>query len=72
MDSEILETMLEDFKSELLNLLDGTNRYSEIRISYLQKAIKEIESELKKNKWNERIKMEAEQNFINMETGEGF
>jgi hypothetical protein len=61
MDSEILETMLEDFKSELLNLLDGTNRYSEIRISYLQKAIKEIESELKKNKWNERIKMEAEQ-----------
>ena len=61
MDSEILETMLEDFKSELLNLLDGTNRYSEIRISYRQKAIKEIESELKKNKWNERIKMEAEQ-----------
>ena len=52
MDSEILETMLEDFKSELLNLLDGTNRYSEIRISYLQEAIKEIQTELKINKWN--------------------
>ena len=52
MDSEILETMLEDFKSDLINYLDGTNRYSEIRISYLKRAIKEIESELKKNKCN--------------------
>ena len=56
MDSEILETMLEDFKSDLINYLNETNRYSEIRISYLKRAIKEIQSELKKNKWNEGIK----------------
>ena len=56
MNSEILETILDDFKSELVNRLDGTDRYSEVRISFLQKAIKEIQHELGNNRLNERVR----------------
>ena len=56
MKSEILETILDDFKSELINRLDGTDRHSEVRISFLRKTIEEIQQELSKNRLNERIR----------------
>ena len=49
MESELLETMLDDFKSELTNRLDGTMKHSDIRIAYLKKAIDAIQNELRKN-----------------------
>lgn len=55
-DSEILETILDDSKSELINRLDGTMRHSETRISFLKKAIDSIQTELRKNMFNEDSK----------------
>jgi len=53
MESELLETMLDDFKSELTNRLDGTMKHSDIRIAYLKKAIDSVQNELRKNMFNE-------------------
>ena len=54
-ESETLVTILEDLEGELVNRLDGTDRYSEIRISYLKRTIKEIKQELKKNMFEDTL-----------------
>ena len=42
MMKETVETLIEDLSDELTNQLDGTDRHSEMRISYLKRAIKEL------------------------------
>ena len=44
---ETIETLIEDLRCELVNRQDGTDRYDEVRISYLKRAIKELKIEEK-------------------------
>ena len=39
---QTVETLIQDLSDELVCRLDGSERYSEIRISYLKRAIKEL------------------------------
>ena len=42
MKEQTVETLIQDLSDELVCRLDGSERYSEIRISYLKRAIKEL------------------------------
>ena len=42
MKEQTVETLIQDLSDELVCWLDGSERYSEIRISYLKRAIKEL------------------------------